>query len=207
MDPRRILEEAAQRRIECELRQRVGGWGRARVVRVERGGLVLLVPGLRFAGGEDIRVWLGYDGRHFTFSASVIRAGVPVPDRSQDGLLIGFIDGWTEASGQPPSADGRLIELIPPNGPAISLLTPPAQVVELAVDGLSFTVPDDFKLIFVQSGTIIVRLGISGKEAMDIQARVGDLSTGEGYRLYGLQFEQVEDPGAHQEIVAALAIS
>ena len=45
---------------------------------------------------------------------------------------------------------------------------------------------------------------MSGLEAMDVRARVGDLSAGEGYRLYGLRFEQVEDPAAHQEIVAAL---
>ena len=67
-----------------------------------------------------------------------------------------------------------------------------------------FTVPDGFKLIFVESGTVTVRLGIPGREAMDVEARVGDLAAGEGYRLYGLRFEKVEDPTAHQEIVAAL---
>ena len=204
MDPRRILEEAAQRRSGCEVQPRGGGWGRATVVRVERGGLVLHAPGFRFVGCEDVRVWLGIDGRYYTFEASVIRAGAPVPDRTQDGVLLGFINEWSEALAEAPSADGRLVELIPPNGPAISLLQPPAQVVELAVDGLSFTVPNSFKLIFVESGSVTVRLGVSGLEAMDVCARVGDLSAGEGYRLYGLRFEQVEDPTAHQEIVAAL---
>jgi len=206
MDPRRILEEAAQRRTGCELQPRGGGWGRATLVRVERSGLVIQAPGFRFLGGEDVRIWLGVDDRHYTFEASVIRAGVPVPDRSQDGVLLGFISGWSEAKPESPSADGRLVELIPPNGPAISLLEPPAQIVELAVDGLSFTVPDSFKLIFVESGTVIVRLGVSGQEAQDVRARVGDLAAGEGYRIYGLRFEQVEDPTAHQEIVAALSL-
>ena len=204
MDPRRILEEAAQRRVACEIQLRGGGWRRGRVVRVEKGGVVITVPDLRLVGGEDLRIWLGFEGRHYTFEASVIRAGVPVPDRSQDGLLLGFIDGWKEARPDATTTDGRLVELIPPNGPAISLLSPPAQLVELAVDGLSFTVPEGFKLIFVESGTVTVRLGTGGREAMDVAARVGDLAAGEGYRLYGLRFEQVEDPTAHQEIVAAL---
>ncbi len=204
MDPRRILEEAAQRRIACEIQPRGSGWHRASIVRVEKGGVVLTTPDLRLAGGEDVRVWLGLEGRHYTFEASVIRAGVPVPDRSQDGLLLGFIDSWKDARPDATTLDGRLVELIPPNGPAISLLHPPAQLVALAVDGLSFTVPDGFKLIFVESGTVMVRLGVPGREAMDVEARVSDLAAGEGYRLYGLRFEQVEDPKAHQEIVAAL---
>jgi hypothetical protein len=206
MDPRRILEEAAQRRTPCELQPRGAGWSRGTLVRVERGGLVLSVSGVRFVGGEDVRVWLGVDGKNYTFEASVIRAGAPIPDRSQNGILLGFINGWAEAQPIAPSADGRLVELIPHNGPSISLLEPPAQVVELAVDGLSFTVPDSFKLIFVESGSVTVRLGIRGKEAMDVVARVGEVVTGEGYRLYGLRFEQVEDPVAHQEIVAALGV-
>jgi len=204
MDPRRILEEAAQRRIACEIQLRNGGWERGGVVRVEQAGVVLTAPGLRLVGGEDVRIWLGFEGRHYTFAASVIRAGVPVPDRSQDGLLLGFISDWKEARADATTTDGRLVELIPPNGPAISLMAPPAQLVDLAVDGLSFTVPDGFKLIFVESGTVTVRLGVPGREAMDVEARVGDLAAGEGYRLYGLRFEKVEDPTAHQEIVAAL---
>jgi hypothetical protein len=100
--------------------------------------------------------------------------------------------------------NGKLLELVPPNGPAISLLDPPVRLVELAVDCLSFTVPDSFKLIFVESGTITVRLGVPGREAIDLSARVGDLSTGEGYRLYGLNFEEVEDREAHREVVSLL---
>jgi hypothetical protein len=205
MDPRRILEEAAQRRSACEIQLRNGVWRRGCVVRVEKSGVVLTAPELRLVGGEDLRIWLGFEGRHYTFEASVIRAGVPVPDRSQDGILLGFIDGWKEARADATTTDGRLVELIPPNGPAISLSSPPAQLVELAVDGLSFTVPDGFKLIFVESGIVTVRLGVPGREAIDVQARVGDLSAGEGYRLYGLRFEQVEDTKAHQEIVAELS--
>lgn len=205
MDPRRILEEAAQRRTACEIQLRNGGWERGSVVGVERSGVVLTAPNLRLVGGEDVRIWLGFEGRHYTFAASVIRAGVPVPDRSQNGLLLGFIDDWKEAKPDAASTNGHMVELVPPNGPAISLMEPPAQLVELVVDGLSFTVPDGFKLIFVESGTVTVRLSVPGREAVDIEARVGDLAAGEGYRLYGLRFEKVDDPTAHQEMVAALS--
>ena len=82
---------------------------------------------------------------------------------------------------------------------------PHSPLVELAIDGLSFSVPDDFKLIFVESGTITVRLGAAGTEPIDVAARVGDLSAGEGYRLYGLYFEGVEDPESHRKLVDTLA--
>ncbi len=206
MDPRRILEDAAQNRQTCEIQVRGEGWIRGHVMRVERAGLVVTATDRRFVGGEDLRVWMVIDGKHYTFHASVIRSGVPVPGRSQDGLLLGFIDNWSESTtGHTEHLPEHRVDLIPSNGPAISLLKAPVRLVDLAIDGLSFSVPDDFKLIFVESGSITVRLGVAGTNSMDIAARVGDLSAGEGYRLYGLQFEGVEDPEAHRKLVDALA--
>jgi len=206
MDPRRILEEAAQHRQACEIQVRGEGWIRGQVVRVERGGLVITAQGRRFVGGEDLRVWLGVDAKYYTFHASVIRSGVPVPERSQDGLLLGFIDNWTVSdSDTEVRTQGHTVELVPINGPAISLLDAPVRLVELAIDGLSFSVPDEFKLIFVESGAITVRLGVQGTQPVDIQARVGDLSAGEGYRLYGLYFEGVEDADRHRSLVDELS--
>ena len=202
MDPRRILEEAAQRRQACEIQVRGEGWTRAQVVRVERGGLVVTASDRRFVGGEDACIWLAVENKYYTFNASVIRAGVPVPERSQDGLLLGFIDNWSEAEGRNAGSRGsQVLQLVPSNGPAMSLLEPPVRLVELAIDGLSFSVPDDFKLIFVESGTITVRIGDGGAGAIDVHARVGDLSAGEGYRLYGLYFEGVEDPERHRQLI------
>ena len=147
----------------------------------------------------------GRRGQDHTFQASVIRASVPVPERSQDGLLLGFIDNWEEATVK---AEGRpadhQVDLLPANGPAISLISPPVRLVPRD-RWLSFSVPDDFKLIFVESGTITVRLGASGAAPIDVAARVGDLSAGEGYRLYGLVFEGVEDPDAHRKLVDTLS--
>ena len=207
MDPRRILEEAAQSRQACEIQVRGEGWIRGQIVRVERSGLVVTAQDRRFVGGEDLRVWLSLNAKYYTFHASVIRSGVPVPERSQDGLLLGFIDNWTvsDTDAQSHSPAGHVVELVPATGPAISLLDDPVRLVELAIDGLSFSVPDDFKLIFVESGSITVRLAVSGVAPVDIQARVGDLSAGEGYRLYGLYFEGVVDGERHRSLVDKLA--
>jgi hypothetical protein len=210
MDPRRILEEAAQQRQACEIQVRGEGWIRGQVVRVERGGLVVTAADRRFVGGEDTRVWLAVESKYYTFQASVIRAGVPVPERSQDGLLLGFIDNWSEAESRSTGSsitESHVVELIPSNGPAISLLQPPVRLVDLAIDGLSFSVPDDFKLIFVESGSITLRLGTVDAEAIEIHARVSDLSAGEGYRLYGLCFEGVEDPEQHRQLIEAIGIA
>ena len=129
MDPRRILEEAAQHRQACEIQVRGEGWIRGVVVRVERGGLVLTTADRRFIGGEDLRVWLSFESKYYTFQASVIRAGVPVPERSQDGLLLGFIDNWAEADSRSGgSAPEHKVELVPANGPAISLLQDPVRL-------------------------------------------------------------------------------
>jgi hypothetical protein len=203
IDPRRILEDAAAQRSPCEVLPRGGGLLRASVLRVEKGGVVLLVGDHRFVGGEDLRVWLAGDARGWTFEASVVRVGVPVPDRSRDGVLIGFIDKFTEAT---PGREGggRVLELLPPTGPPVSLLAPPARLVQLSVDGAAFVMPTDFRLIFVQSGSVRVRLGLPGGPRIEATARVRSLSAGDGYLLYELRFEQVDDPASHREVVDRL---
>lgn len=206
-DPRRVLEEAANRRLACEVMPKRGAWTRCTVVRVEKGGLVITTPERRFDGGEEVRVWLAIDEQPYTFEASVIRAGVPVPDRSQDGLLLGFIDRWTEgpADKEPsPQTKDCLLEIQPPSGPPLSLLEAPARLVEIAVDELAFTVPSDFKLIFVENGTVRVRLGAAGKGPISAEGRVRALAPGEGYLLYGIAFEGVEDAETHRAIVDGL---
>lgn len=203
-DPRRILQDAATRRVGCEILPRGGECVHGTLIRVERGGIVLTTPQRRFAGGEDVRIWFSMDGQPYTFEASVIRTSVPVPDRTQDGLLIGFIDQWTEgAAGD--ASEGRLVEVLPPNGPPISLLSPPAQLVEVTLSGLSFSVPLAFKLVFVESGAQRVRLGIDGVPIQEVTARVRALAQGEDYLLYHLTIEDVPDQDVYRVIIDGLA--
>ena len=130
------------------------------------------------------------------------RTSTAIPDRSQDGLLLGFIDRWTE--GPAAATSDRTVDLLPSAGPPVPLLAPPAQLVELSLDGLAFTVPADFKLIFVENGVVGVRLGAPGLAAVEVAARVQTLAPGEGYLLYGLTFVEVHDPEAHRRVIEAL---
>ena len=115
-----------------------------------------------------------------------------------------FIDRWTEgAVAAHPGAD-RVVDLVLPSGPPVSLLSPPASLVELGLDGLAFTFPSNFKLIFVENGSVGVRLAAPGHPRAEVSARAMTLAPGEGYLLYGLRFDSVPDPEAHRRVVEAL---
>jgi len=206
LDPRRLLQQAAEQRVSCELLPRGGRWLSARVVRVEKSGVVLHCPGTRLVGGEDVRVWLRIDDAVYTFGASVLRAGVPVPDRSQHGLLLGFIEGFglTSAAGESGEGGGRSLELVPPSGPPVSLLEAPIRLVELTIRGLSFTVPEDFRLVFVQGGTVGIALAHPDGGKVHAEAVVDELVRGEGYLLYVMRFVSVDAPDRMPGVLGAL---
>ncbi len=177
----------------------------AAVVRVEKGGIVITTPQRRFTGGEDLRVWLAIDAQTWTFEASVIRAGVPVPDRSQDGILLGFIDRF-QPGGPAASGGGRVLSLVAPRGGTeVSLLEPPAQLVQLNVSGATFTLPASFKLVFVESGSLSVRVGAPSVAPSLAKARVRALAPSEGLLLYDLRFEQADDPERFRVAIESLA--
>ncbi|MEL6346692.1 MAG: hypothetical protein AAFV53_26500 [Myxococcota bacterium] len=203
-DPRRILQDAASLRTSCEILSRSGDCTRGQFVRTERGGVVVTVPERRFVGGEDVRVWFSMDGQPYTFEASVIRRGVPVPDRTQDGLLVGFIDRW-QAGAAGAAAEGRFVEVLPPSGPPISLLRSPSRLVDVTLTGVSFVVPLAFKMVFVESGALVLRLGIPQTPPEEVTARVRALAQGEDYLLYHLEIEQVADPDLHRVIIDGLS--
>ncbi len=203
-DPRRVLRQAAERRLPCEVLPRGGAALAGSVVRVEQAGVVLLVPGRRFSGGEDLRVWLTVDGRACSFEASVVRAGVPVPDRSQDGVLLGYLDRWTEGSATASGVGDCVVEVLPPNGPAVSLLADPVRLVDLTARELSFSVPASFPLVFVRQGTVRLRLGLPGRAPVELLARVQTLAPGHGAILYGLGYLQVDDADGLREVVEGI---
>lgn len=197
-DPRRVLEDAAEQRLSCEVLPRNGASRRGRVIRVERGGIVLTVPGAPVAAGADVRVWITVNGKAYTFEASVLRAGVPVPDRSQEGLLLGFVDGWRRAERH----EGALVlDVVPHNGRPVSLVDGAARVVEIAPTEWTITAPTDFNLIFAEGGKVRLRLGLPDRAPMEVGARVGALSRVDGHLLYRLAIEGVEDAERYGAIV------
>ncbi len=200
-DPRRILEQAAERRVACEILPRSGGWSRGQVVRVEPGGVVVHAPELRLAGGEDVRCWFSLEGTPRSFEASVIRTGVPVPDRSQHGVLLGFIDGWTvgEQLGAAGGDHGLDLGILPPNGPDISLIHGPGRLVELSVDSLSFSLPSDHILVFVQGAGTRLRFAMPGEPEQLVDARVRSVVSGETHMLYHVDVLGIEDPERYRQ--------
>lgn len=194
-DPRRVLREAAERRQSCDVLLRGGPGLRGTIQRVEAGGLVLTVPDRRFTEGEDLRLRLSFGGRAYSFEACVLRIGVPVPDRSQDGLLLGYIDRWVEES--PLTVpDVARVEILPPNGPPVSLLAEPARLLDLSPREISFAFPSSYPLVFPTQGSVRLRLGIDGGPGVELAARVRSLSPGEGSLLYCLELCEVDDAEA-----------
>jgi hypothetical protein len=200
-DPRRLLELAAEQRLTCEVLPRHGAWRRAQVIRVEKGGVVIRVSGTPLGGGVDVRCWIRIDGVPYRFEASVLRGGVPVPDRSQNGVLLGFLDGWQRVD----HAAGTLVlDVLPPNGSPVSLMDGEARIVDLGPSEWTVSAPTRFTLVFVEQGSVRLRLGVPDRPAMEVQARVHRLAHADGHLLYALHIERVGDPAAYQEIVDAL---
>lgn len=195
-DPRRILQEAAEQRAACDLQGRSGGWSKGRVVRVEPGGVVLVAPGLR--AGSDVRCWLSVNGLSYTFSASVLRTGVLVPDRSQDGVMLGFIADFKRAERQ---AANITVEVIPATGGPIPLLGTDVRIVDLTPREWTITTGPEFPVIFVEQGALRLRIGLPDAPPLDLSARVHALSRGESHLLYALRVEYVADPDRYREIV------
>ena len=200
-DPRRLLELAAEQRLTCEVLPRQGAWRRGQVIRVERGGLVLRVAGAPLPGGVDVRCWLRIEGVPYRFEASVLRAGVPVPDRSQNGVLLGFLDGFQRADH---AAGALVLEAVPPNGSPISLMDGEARMVDLSASEWTVSTPSHFTLVFVENGLIRLRLGVPDQPPMEVRARVHRLAHADGHLPYALQVEGVADPGRYQELVDTL---
>ncbi len=197
-DPRMLLDEAARARVPCRVKPRRGGWLAARLVRVDPAGAVAVVEG-PLRSGEDVMVWLSWRERSWTFDASVLRLGVPVPDRSQNGVLLGFIDHWRPAGAQPPS--GLSVEVAGPSGSGIDLSGPRARLLELQVDQLVFVVDEDEPLRFVREGGVVLRFR-HGERVHGGRGRVVGLERSEGGILYTVTVDEVDDGAAHREFVA-----
>ncbi len=200
-DPRRILEAAAESRCAVEVLPRGAAVMRGQVVRVERGGLVLSVSGSPPSAGTDLRCWLSVEGESWTFEASVLRSGVAVPDRSQGGVLLGFIDGWRKSEA---GAGGLVLEALPPTGGPVSLTQGEVRLVDLHPDEWLVSAPSAFPLVFVEGGALRLRLGVPDRAPMEVGAEVRELTRSHGHLLYRFGITAVENPERYGEIVAAL---
>ena len=198
-DPRRVLEQAADQRSTCEVQARNGAWQRGQVVRVERGGVVLRLA-RALTSGTDVRVWLTVEGRSWTFEASVLRAGVPVPDRSQDGVLLGYLDGFREAEAT--RVDALTLELLPHTGGPVSLEGGGARVVDLSPQEWVVSIAREFPVVLALQADVRLRIGVAGRAPMELIARVHALAQGDTHLLYTLRVASVDDGERYTQIVA-----
>lgn len=202
-DPRSILDDAARRRLPCQVLARGGDWADGHFVRVDKAGVVVVVPGIGLSGGEDVRVWFSMEEQPRSFEAAVLRAGVPVPDRSQDGLMLGFIDGWKSESGGRAEETGVVFELLAPNGKGIDLVGGQGRLVALSASEMSFAIPAEVALKFVEGGEVTVRYREDQAEHR-LVGTVRRLAPGEGHILYALSFDSVDDETLHLKAIASL---
>lgn len=202
-DPRRILDKGAQARASCHLLPRGASAVAGTLVRVERGGVIVAVPPRAIQNGADVRAWVPLDPDTWTFHATVLRTRLPVPDRSLEGVLLGYIDRFTK-EGVQANTGGRRLDLIPMTGRGVSLLRPPARVVQLGLDGLTFTLPSASKLVFVENAEMQVVLADRSAGTCAARARVRSLARVDGALLYDLEWLDVDDPDRLRVLVRVL---
>lgn len=202
-DPRNVLDDAARRRLPCQVLPRGGEWTEGHFVRVDKAGVVVVVPGLGLSGGEDVRVWFSMEEKPRSFEAAVLRAGVPVPDRSQDGLMLGFIDSWRAEEASAQSDSGVVFQILGPNGKGIDLIGGLGRLVELTASEMAFAIPQEVALKFVEGGEVTVRYQ-EGEAAHQLVGTIRRLAPGEGHFLYAMAFDSVEDESAHLQAVESL---
>jgi hypothetical protein len=199
-DPRAVLTRAAELKLPCELQPRQGAWQRGLVVRVEHGGVVLRMARPP-APGTDVHAWLTVEGRSWTFEASVVRVGVPVPDRSQDGVLLGYLASFREA---PAGAERRVtLELLPHTGGPLAMEGGGARIVDLTPERWLVSVPRDFPVVLAVKSETRLRLGLSDRAPVGLEARVSGMARGEQHLVYTLDVTRAEDPERYTETLAA----
>lgn len=201
-DPRAILDQAARNRTRCKLRCRGTEWSPGWFVRVETAGVLAGSSDLRLNGGEDLRVWFSWEGQAYTFSATVLRAGLPLPDRTNNGAMLGFIQDWEREDTSARAKAGLQLEVLPTKGKGIALLGGTARLVELGPSELIFAVPTRVALKFMEGGQVRVRFTAPGASQV-VVGRVRRLSPDGAHMLYALAFDEVPDPELHLRAVEA----
>lgn len=203
-DPRRVLDRAAQARATCHLLARGQAVVTGSVVRVERGGVVVSVPNRTLPSGADVKVWVALDADTWEFHATVLRTRLSVPVLDSEGVMLGYIDRFKRESEAPSGGTGRRLDLIPSSGRGVSLLRPPARLVHVGLDGLTFTLPAGSKLVFVENATMQVVLSDRSAGTCAATARVRSLNRVEGSLLYDLSWVDVDAPDRLRVLVQVL---
>lgn len=201
-DLRQVLEAATTERRRCRVSRVDGGWSPGVFLRIEPTGVVIDCPGHDLRGGEEVRIWLGDDAGANYLEATVLRAGVPGLDRAASGVLVGFMA--RVATGGGPADAAWALEIRLASGAPINLLQPPVSLLDLSVDHVAFEVPRAFAVRFPEGGALAMRLAMPGDREAIGQGRVREAIAGDARWLYRVDFEHVDDVGAHRALIRAL---
>lgn len=205
VDPRQVLDRAAQTRTRCHLLTRGAKVVSGAVVRVERDGVVVAVPKRAVTVGADVSVQLAVDGTAWRFEAAVLRGRVPVPDRAEEGVLLGYIGRFQRDADAAATVGGRRVDVLPAVGRGVSLLRPPARLMRLDLTGCTFTVPAGSPLVFVENAEMQAVLADPSAGRAVASARVDSLHRVDGALVYELSWVDVDDPDRLRVLVSVLA--
>jgi hypothetical protein len=170
---------------------------------VDKAGVVIVAPDAGLVGGEDVRIWFSMDEAPRSFEAAVLRSGVPVPDRSQAGLMLGFIDGWKSEQAPAIQSSDPSLKVMPINGHGLNLIGGQARLVEITTSEMAFAVPQEIALKFVEGAVVSVHYKEGGAGHI-LSGTIRKLAPGNGHFLYALRFDSVENEKGHLEAVEAL---
>ena len=177
------------------------------VIRVERGGVVVAVPSRQLVSGTNVKAWVPLHPDTWFFHATVLRTRLAVPARDAEGVLLGYIERFERAADTAAAGIGRRFDLIPHTGRGISLLRPPARLVHVGLEGVTFTLPADSKLVFVENAEMQVVLADRSAGSCAATARVRSLNRVDGALLYDLAWVDVDAPDRLRVLVQVLMAS
>lgn len=163
------------------------------------------VPSRQIASGTDVKVWVPLHPDTWFFHATVLRTRLPVPTQDAEGILLGYVDRFERAADTSATGTGRRLDLIPFTGRGISLLRPPARLVHVGLEGVTFTLPAASKLVFVENAEMQVVLADRSAGSCAATARVRSLSRVDGALLYDLEWLDVDAPDRLRVLVQVLA--
>ena len=202
-DTRRLLEKAVADRRSIGLADQAGTWVPAVLCRSEQAGVVCDAPGHHLRAGEEVRLRLDVDGTPLHFEATVLRVGVPVPDRGPHGLMLGFLSPIPDFV-PAPAGGGLVAEVVLPGGGSVRLLEAPLRLLELSIRKIRFEAPASYPVVFAEGGALVLSLGSSPGETTELRGRVQAVMRGEAHVLYAVEVEEVADRDRHQRALGGI---
>lgn len=195
MEPWKPTLEAAVRRRDAFRLSRDGRrWIAGSFVRMDESGLVCRLPKHDLRGGEAVRLLCEAAEEMLALRATVLRCGVPIPDRGAQGIALGFLSAQAPVQlERPAGVDARLVLS---GGVCISLIHSELRLLDLGPDGLQLEAPRQHGLVFARDAELEIRL-VQGEEHTSARLRIESISQTRSSQVYSASWIDVADQEAH----------